>query len=186
MKKILLLSLFSLSLGIASAQPKTDKKAKPTTHSNSYVFAEFRNIAWGSHIDSIFRNGEKLTFLKSNDVADKSAYILQNDDPMLGTVELSNVYYLFSTKGRFNGVLLRGDRDKDSRNQFGEMKYILTYKFGTPELREIAAGIQYFWLVDDVRVILTDQSAATFFTVEFSSDYERSESKKINMSVDDF
>lgn len=162
------------------------KKKKAPSNDGHYVLADFRGVKWGSHVDSIYRDGVKLNFVKSNDVADKNAYVLANDEMIIGTVLLDKVYYVFNKQGRFTGVLLIGKRAIDEKKQFGEMKYILTYKFGDAELREIPGAIQYYWMVDDVRITLEDQEAQGLFSVEFYSDYERTESKRVNMNVNDF
>ncbi|MDX5320566.1 MAG: hypothetical protein LPK45_05675 [Bacteroidota bacterium] len=182
-KTLLIVFLAVISVGTALAQGKTKTKQKTDGH---YVLADFRGVKWGSHIDSVIRDGVKLNFIKSNDVAEKNAYVLAEDELMLGTVLLDKVYYIFNKQGRFTGVLLIGKRNIDEKKQFGEMKYILTYKFGDAELREVPGAIQYYWMVDDVRITLDDQESQGIFTVEFFSDYERTESKRINMQVDDF
>lgn len=184
MKKTLLIVLLAiLSVGSALAQGK--KKASPVTNSR-YILADFRGITWGGHIDSIYRDGVKLNFIKSRDVADKNAYYLANDEMIIGTVLLDHVYYVFNKQSRFTGVLITGKRAIDDKKQFGEMKYILTYKFGEAELREVPGAIQYYWMIDDVRITLDDQESQGVFSVEFFSDYERAESKRVNMNISDF
>ena len=66
------------------------------------------------------------------------------------------------------------------------MKYILTYKFDDPDLKDLADGVQYSWNVDGVRVYLTYTPAAEKFTVDIQSDYQMNESRRKNQSVDDF
>jgi hypothetical protein len=183
MKKLLIALLAFLSVGAANAQAK--KTPKPSTEGN-YVLADFRGVRWGTHVDSIYRDGVKLEFTKSTEVTDKNAYTLASDEMIIGTVLLDKIYYVFNKQGRFTGVLLIGKRSLDEKKQFGEMKYILTYKFGAPELREVPNAVQYYWMVDDVRITLDDEESQELFTVEFFSDYERSESKRTNMNVDDF
>lgn len=184
MKRTLLVALFAiLSTGAAMAQAKKNPQPLGEGH---YVLADFRGVRWGTHVDSVFRDGEKVNFIKSKEVADKNAYVLESDEMIIGTVLLDKIYYIFNKQGRFTGVLLIGKRSLDGKKQFGEMKYILTYKFGVPELREVPSAVQYYWMVDDVRITLDDQESQELFTVEFFSDYERSESKRVNMNVDDF
>lgn len=165
----------------AQANKSTNKSSSPT-----YVLADFRGIKWGAHVDSIKVDGKKLTFTKSADITDKNAYTLANDDMTIGTVNVDKIYYIFNANGRFNGVMVIGKKELGTKKQFGEMKYILKYKFGEPELKEITGGVQYYWMVDDVRITLDDQDAQGTFTLEFYSDFERSESKRINTNVDDF
>jgi hypothetical protein len=184
MKKSLLIVVLALIFsGSVFAQGKKKADTKP---GSSYVLTDFRGIKWGVHIDSVFRNDEKLNFVRSSEVGDKGMYTLANDEMMIGTVLLDNIYYTFNKQGRFIGVLAIGKRELENKKQLGEMKYILTYKFGDSGLREIPSAIQYYWNVDDVRITLNDEESKGIFTLEFYSDYERSESKRINMSVSDF
>lgn len=183
MKKISVLFLLALlSLGSAFGQAKK----KTSSSGNDYVLTDFRGIRWGEHIDSIVRDDVKLKFIKSKEVPDKNVYVLENDELVIGTVLLDKIYYVFNKNGRFTGVVLIGKRELGDRRQFGEMKYILTYKFGNPEIREVPGALQYYWMVDDVRITLDDQEPQGIFSVEFFSDYERSESKRVNMNVSDF
>ncbi len=165
----------------AQATKTAAKSTNPT-----YVLADFRGIKWGQHVDSITVDGKKLSFIKSADITDKNAYTLADDDMTIGTVNLDKIYYIFNANGRFNGVMIIGSKELGTKKQFGEMKYILKYKFGEPELKEITGGVQYYWMVDDVRITLDDQDAQGTFTLEFYSDFERSESKRINTNIDDF
>ncbi len=175
MKKTLLIAILLIFSAGAYAQKK-----------RSYVLDDFRGIKWGSHIDSISKNGKMLSFISTTEVADKNAYVLNNDDTTIGTVSLTKVYYIFNKQNRFTGVILIGPRQLGEQKQFGEMKFILSNKFGEAELREVPGAIQYYWNIDNVRITLDDQESQGMFTVEFFSDYERSESKRQNINVDDF
>ena len=73
MKRTLLVALFSmLAVGTALAQGKKNKQPG----NDHYVLADFREIKWGTHIDSVYRDGAKLNFVKAPEVADKNAYVL--------------------------------------------------------------------------------------------------------------
>lgn len=182
-KTILILTLVLAAFTSALAQ-KTKKQTSADPY--TYLLTDFRKIKWGTHVDSIYVDGAKVDLTKAPEMAEKNAYVIKNDNLTLGTVSLQNLYYVFNQRGRFIGVMMIGRREFEGRKQLGEMKYILTYKFGNSELREIPGAIQYYWMVDDVRITLNDEESVGLFTVEFYSDFERSESKKINMSVDDF
>ena len=146
-----------------------------------YVFDGFRGIKWGTHKDSVFMDGEKVDFVPTKDVNGDNAYFIKNDDLMIGTVTLKNIYYNFNLNDRFNKVLMYGDK------QFKEMLYILSYKWGdSPEVTKSPAGTTYRWVVDDVRVYLSRDGETENFTLEFSSNFELSEAKKINRTIDDF
>ena len=188
MKKIFLFgSLMVLSaLSVFSQNKSGNSKATPKTNNeasySNYVLADFREIKWGTHIDSVYREGQKINFTKSNSLNFQDAYVIANDNMVVGTVTLSNIYYSFGSNQRFNRAILIGEKEK----QFFEMKYIVTYKFGEPQIKEIPNGMLYSWSVDDVRITLMNNKDTGHFTLEFYSDFEISESKKINRSVSDF
>lgn len=185
MKKYLLIVLaFTALASTAVAQNGAKNKKAAPTATETYSLPGFRDILWGTHIDSVFVDGVKLTFEKSTQYNDKSknAYFIANDDMMVGTVVLKTLYYVFNNNDRFIGVIMTGES-----KQFGEMKYILLNKFGQPTKEEDAvSGKQYYWNIDDVRISLVNESINQLFTVDFTSDYELSESKKVNRNVDDF
>lgn len=181
MKKYLFILLASvLATTVATAQNK--KGTKSSNSGDSYTLTDFRDIVWGTHIDSVVVNGQKLRFTKSTELGDKNAYYIEGDDMMVGTVVLKNLYYIFNSNDRFIGVIMIGES-----KQMGEMKYILVTKFGQPQKEENpVSGKQYYWTIDDVRISLINESINQLFTVDFTSDYELSESKRINRNVDDF
>lgn len=185
MNKILItLITIAIALPLAAQKKdngKKDDKGKKPTYTSGYVFKDFRGIEWGTHFDSCMRNEQKINFNRSTEVAEKNAWFIADDDMMIGTVQLSNIYYIFNQNNRFTGVKLRGNRA-----QFGEMKYILTYKFGDSELRDGPKGAVYFWNIDDVRIYLNKDDSTEIFTVDFNSDYDIIESKRINRTVQDF
>lgn len=186
MKKLILTLVLGVITFAVTAQPQKKTTQPPKKEQNSYLFTDFREVKWGAHVDSIYRGGVKLEFVKAPEMADKNAYVLADENLIMGTVNLDKIYYIFNKQNRFVGVIMIGRKDLDGRKQFGEMKYILTYKFRDPELREVPGAIQYYWNIDDVRITLDDQDSKGLFVVEFYSDFERSESKRINMSVNDF
>jgi hypothetical protein len=187
MKRTVFLLLFVAMAGAVIAQPKNnkgkDKQSSPKATEDTYILSDFRDIKWGTHIDSVFReDGTKTEFVKSTEYGDKNAYYIPNDDLMIGTVVLKNLYYVFNDNGRFVGVVMMGDS-----KHTGEMKYILVNKFGQPgNTEEGASSKQYYWVVDDVRISLTNENINQVFTAEFASDYELNESKRVNRNVDDF
>lgn len=187
-KTVFLLLTFVAMAGAVTAQPKNNNKGKDKHSStastgDTYILTDFRDIKWGTHIDSVIReDGTRMEFVKSTEYGDKNAYYIPNDDMMIGTVVLKNLYYVFNDNGRFVGVVMMGDS-----KHLGEMKYILVNKFGQPENTEEGASSKlYHWTVDDVRISLTSENINKVFTAEFTSDYELSESKRVNRNVDDF
>lgn len=166
-----------LAAATVMAQPK---KGQPA--SNKITVPGFRDIPWGEHIDSISSNGKKLVFLKSDAMRDQSAYYLEGEDMVIGTVNLNSVFYYFTDRGRFTKVLLVADK-----KYFPDMRYILTNKFEDPQGAKVLNGNNvYQWNVDDVKITLTDGSADGQMTVTFFIDYNYLEFKKINSKVDDF
>lgn len=197
-KYLILLALVVACVAVSQAQPNTKpkkpKKQKPKTEAkpkeepketpkeNVYILADFRDIKWGVHIDSVYKGEVKVNFIKSTQYGDKNAYSILDDDMHIGTVLLSNIYYIFNDDDRFVGVILMG-----SGKQFGEMRYILINKFGPPQKEdETVSSKKYFWTIDDVRISLSNETISKTFTVDFTSDYGITESKRINREVDDF
>lgn len=179
MKKYLFILLACV---FAATAVNGQTKKKVSSSGDSYTLTDFRDILWGSHIDSIVVDGQKVKFSKSTEFGDKNAYKIDGDDLMIGTVVLKNLYYIFNSNDRFIGVVMMGES-----KQLGEMKYILVSKFGHHQKEEsTVSGKQYYWTIDDVRISLTNESISQLFTVDFTSDYEMSESKRINRNVDDF
>lgn len=149
---------------------------------SQYVLDDFRKIKFGSHIDSIFINNDKVKFKKTQELSTPNTYIREIDHLSLGSVKLDKIYYIFTTEDRFDRVAMIGE----GHQSFREMKYILTYKFDDPELKDLADGVQYSWNVDGVRVYLTYNPDAEKFTVDIQSDYEMNESRRKNQNVNDF
>lgn len=150
--------------------------------SAQYILDDFRKIKFGEHIDSIYVDSKKVKFVKTQELSAKKAYTITDDDLYLGSVKLKRIYYIFSESDRFDRVAMVGE----GHQAYREMKYILTFKFDDPELKDLADGVQYSWSVDGVRVYLTYQPDGELFTVDIQSDYELNESRRKNQSVNDF
>lgn len=151
------------------------------THAQ-YILDDFRQIKFGEHLDSIYVDSKKVKFIKTQELSAKNAFTMPDDDLYLGSVKLKRIYYIFSESDRFDRVAMVGD----GYQAFREMKYILTFKFDEPELKDLADGVQYTWNVDGVRVYLTYQPIGEQFTVDIQSDYEMNESRRKNQNVNDF
>jgi hypothetical protein len=155
----------------------------PAAAQETYIFDDFRDIPWGTHIDSAFdQEGNKIKFRKNDLANGANAYEIIGDHNMIGTVEMEKILYLFTEDDRFEGVRMSGN----SAKSFHEMKYILIYKFGEAKIKDITDGIVYGWIVDGVRINLTLNTLTDKFTVEFASDYTISKSRRINRNVQDF
>lgn len=160
--------------------------AKPAPHKKTTVrqsLSEFRKIPWGTPLDSIYINGAKPKFVKTSDFgkSESNAFYVENDDLLIGTVQLQKILYVFTNDSALSRVVLIGDKKK-----FGEMKYIIAYKFGEPTIEDKADGYDCVWDLEDCKVRLSFYNEQNVFTVNFYSDYELSNSKKVNREVDDF
>jgi len=168
MKKLfLLLFTFGLFTAQSSAQ---------------YILDDFRGVKWGTHKDSCVRDGKKMVLKPTQELGQKNTYTNADDDLTLGSVKLKNIYYIFTEDDLFERLVMTAHGKTD----FRDMKYILTYKFGDPELKDLAEGIQYSWNVGGVRVYLTLNSISDDFVVDIRSDFEINSNKKKNREVSDF
>lgn len=141
----------------------------------------FRNIYWGTRIDSVWRDGKKLEFVKDRNSLIKNAYSISGDDPMIGAVKLDRVLYIFNEENRFYKVFLQGSVD-----QTEQMKFILTYKFGDFRNESYVDDSHIMqWLIKDVTFTLKEVAKSRFeLTIE--SSWRASEDYKKNTSVNDF
>ena len=129
-------------------------------------------------------NGSLINFQRANVKNDTTAYFIPDDNMVIGTVVCRNIYYYFNAANKLVKVKLVVPKIHK-----GEMKYILVSKFEDPtNIYDLANGYQTVWNnIDEVRLVMTYfEDPIDFLTVEFMSDYDLNESKKINKSVDDF
>lgn len=179
---ILLLLLFTT---FVTAQTTSHKKKQAETKSSTFNCPKFREIKWGSIKDSILINGAAPTFVKAKLKEDTCAYFIQDDDMTIGTVVCKNIYYSFNGAGRLVKV-----RMVVPKSQKSDMKFILESKFEkATTIFDLSNADELIWNnIEEVRLTLTDYDDPTidFVTVEFTSDFEMTEAKKINRSVDDF
>lgn len=171
MKKYLLILLLGLSLN-SFAQEKTRIEG-------------FRDFAWGSHVDSTFVNGQKVNFVPATKVDlinGGKFYTLAYDDLSIGSVRLTNIYYVFSDdNNKLFKVLLEGKK-KDVE----EMEFIVDYKYGDHANEAIDDDkISKQWIVADVTLSLYNYNYNKF-EFELVSDWEAAEAYKKNTNVTDF
>ena len=142
---------------------------------------DFRNIFWGTPIDSVWRDGKKIEFLKDRNSLIKNAYYISSDDMTIGAVKLDKILYIFNEEDRFYKVFLQGNI-----NEKEDMKFILTYKFGDFRNESFVDDSHIMqWLVKDVTFTLKEINKSRFeLTIE--SSWQASENYKKNTSVDDF
>lgn len=153
----------------------------PAFSAESDAVIHFRNIYWGVHKDSCFRDGKKIEFIKDRQSLIKDAYYIAGDDMFIGAVKCDRILYQFNDEGRFYKVFIQGSVD-----QTESMKFILTYKFGDSK-NESFVDDTYIqqWLVKDVTFTLKEINKSRF-ELTIQSSWQASEDYKKNTSVDDF
>lgn len=155
--------------------------AAPAFSAESDAVLDFRNIFWGVHKDSCFRDGKKIEFVKDRMSLIRDAYYIQNDDMFIGAVKSDRILYLFNDEGRFYKVFVQGAVD-----QVEAMKFILTYKFGDFKNESVVDDTHiYQWLIKDVTFTLKE-IAKSRFELTIESSWQASDDYKKNTSVDDF
>lgn len=145
----------------------------------------FRNFIWGTHVDSTFVNGQKVNFVPATKVDLLNGgkfYTLPNDDLTIGSVRLTNIYYVFSDdNSRLYKVLLEGKK-KDVE----EMEFIVDYKYGDHVNEAVDDDkVSKQWIVADVTLSLYNYNYNKF-EFELVSDWEAAEAYKKNTNVTDF
>ncbi len=145
--------------------------------------SDFREIKWGTHKDSVFRNGEKVNFKRVKNGVEPNSFTIPNDDMNIGTVEFEEIQYIFNENNRFKKVFLQADR------KFVEdMNFILNYKFGKPD-RERKLGYVNVktWKIGEVVFTLSKfKNDRNIFTLTIESNWEKSAEIRKNKNVDDF
>jgi hypothetical protein len=171
------------STGVASATTKPSPTASKTNTITRQSLSEFRKIRWGTKMDSVLINGIKPVFIRTTEFgkSESNAYSIDNDDLTIGTVSLQKILYVFTSDSALSRIVLIGDKKK-----FGEMKYIIAYKFNDPVIIDKADGYDCVWDLDDCQIRLSFSNDQNVFTTNFFSDYELNNSKRENRSVDDF
>lgn len=145
----------------------------------------FRDFVWGSHVDSTFLNGSKVFFepaTKVDLINGGKFYTLANDDLSIGSVRLTNIYYVFSDdNSKLYKVLLEGKK-KDVE----EMEFIVDYKYGDHVNEAIDDDkISKQWIIADVTLSLFNFNYNKF-EFELKSDWEAAAAYKKNTNVTDF
>ncbi len=145
----------------------------------------FRDFVWGSHVDSIMRDGQKVVFTPADKVDILNGgkfYTLNNDQLYIGSVKLSQIYYVFSDKtNKLYKVILEG-----KKSDVEKMDFIVDYKYGTNVNEAIDDDkVSKQWIVADVTLSLYNFNYNKF-EFELVSDWEAAEAYKKNTSVTDF
>lgn len=176
MKNLFLaISFFMIASGI-NAQSSEDVK----------TIEGFRDFKWGEHVDSIFRDGEKIEFTATKrngeEEKDGSYYTIKGDNMLIGNVVLNQIYYVFSEKdNRLFKVLMEGKKSDTE-----QMRFIVDYKYGE-SVNEAAKDDKVIkqWIIRDVYITLKEYSYNKF-ELELKSDWQAAQAFKKNTSVEDF
>ncbi|MCS6819260.1 MAG: hypothetical protein RMJ53_04790 [Chitinophagales bacterium] len=142
---------------------------------------DFRDIYWGAKLDSIYRDGQKLEFIKDRSTTLKNAYVLKGDPMNIGNVRLNKLVYIFNDDNRFYKVFMEGPKE-----DFEQMKFILKYKFGEHVNERTLDNVTlYQWLVRDVTFTLKQYEFLRFELI-IESSWQDAEAYKKNTNVKDF
>jgi hypothetical protein len=155
--------------------------ASPEAESQVDRVSSFRDIVWGSSLDSVIVNGATLDFTKVKESDFENAYELFNDKLAIGNVGLKKIEYIFNEDNRFYKVFLQGQKD-----QTEEMAFILEFKFGSADNQWNVEDIEYRqWIIADVTFTLAEHRYHNFDLV-IESDWQSAEAYRKNTSVEDF
>lgn len=174
MKHLLLLAFAGLIFMNVNAQSNTER------------IEGFRDFKWGSHVDSIFRDGSKIDFIKFDrkDAQENDGiyYTIKGDNMVIGNVVLSQIYYVFSHKdNRLFKVLMEGKKADTE-----QMKFIVDHKYGSSVNEGVLDDkVLKQWLIRDVYITLREFSFNKF-ELELKSDWQAAEAYKKNTNVKDF
>ncbi len=143
---------------------------------------DFRDIEWGVHKDSVFRDGAKVNFREVKDGVEPNSYTIPNDKMTIGAVELDKLQYIFNEDNRFKKVFLQADKAFHS-----DMKFILNYKFGKADQDKQTGLVKVkTWQLNGVIFTLSKFTNRDIFTLTIESNWEKSAKIQKNKRVDDF
>lgn len=145
----------------------------------------FRDFEWGTHVDSVMREGSPVIFTPADKVdilKGGKFYTLNDDNLYIGSIKLSQIYYVFSDKtNKLYKVVLEG-----KKADVEQMDFIVDYKYGKHVNEAIDDDkISKQWIVADVTLSLYNFNYNKF-EFELLSDWEAAEAYKKNINVTDF
>ena len=144
---------------------------------------DFRDIKWSTHVDSVFRDGEKVNFVKIKNGVEDNAYKIPNDDMTIGSVECDKIQYIFNDNNRFKKVFIQA-----SQEYMPDMQFILSYKFGKADKVQTLGYVNIkTWNLDNVIFNLSKfKNGRDIFTLSIESQWEQSANFKRNTNINDF
>lgn len=142
----------------------------------------FRNLVWGTHLDSAMRDGKPVKFKKDREAKEANAYMIPGEEMKIGAAKLNSINYFFNEDDRFNRVVAYGDT-----TYYADMSFIVRHKFGSPTERQLEGTLEILtWREGDVSLRLTKDTKNKLFSFSIKSNWDRSKSLMTNMRVKDF
>ncbi|MGB0430300.1 MAG: hypothetical protein ACPGLV_07485 [Bacteroidia bacterium] len=165
-----------------SRQYITNLKVNDIVYKDNKVLG-FRDLKWLDSKDSIYVNGEKLTFLKDNDANQLNSFYLENDKSTFGSIRLTGINYVFNENDKLNGIVLNGNM-----SSYEDMKFILNHKFGAAEDVNVF-GVDMSvtnWKIADTSIKLTESGSGDSFSVIIENTKDQTQRIIKNKGVTDF
>lgn len=147
---------------------------------NQERITDFREIYWGTSLDSTYRSGYQVNFQKDKTSPEDKAYTIPGDNMKIGSVELNRVNYIFNSDKKLYKILLEGPKE-----QSDYMTFIIEHKFGKYDEETIDDTKLRTWSVKDVTITMYLHEFRDF-QVFFESDWEAAEAYEKNTHVQDF
>jgi hypothetical protein len=143
----------------------------------------FRSFKWLQHKDSIYVNGEKITFKLDTDADRTNTYVLDIDKHTFGSVRLNRVNYIFNEDDKLTGIVLKGEKAS-----YDDMAFILNNKFGAPEdVLELGVDLKVMnWKKGSTTIKLTNPGGGDTYSVIIENSKAKTERIIKNREVKDF
>ncbi len=152
---------------------------------------KFRNIKWGSHIDSFYVKGQKKKLEKHEPKEDTPtfnyertdhAYTIPNDDMSIGAAEFEKILYVVDNNKRLNRIVMYG-----KGADYYDIDFILRNKYGAAhEVQYLDTEKVKVWNVGDVDFILTNVLLDGYFEFAIIGNWKSDADHFKNISVEDF
>lgn len=152
---------------------------------------KFRNIKWGSHIDSFYVNGQKKKLEKHKSKADTPtfsyersdhAYTIPNDKLTIGAAEFNKILYILDDNKRLNRIVMYGDGA-----DYYDIDFILRHKYGAAhEVQYLDTEKVKTWNVGEVDFVLTNILLDGYFEFAIIGNWKTDAEYYKNISADDF
>ncbi|MFY0672207.1 MAG: hypothetical protein JXQ87_02305 [Bacteroidia bacterium] len=143
----------------------------------------FRSFKWLQHKDSIYVNGEKLTFKLDEEANKPNNYVLDIDKYAFGSVRLNRINYSFNEDDKLTGIVLTG-----GKSSYDDMAFILSNKFGAPEdVVELGVDLKVMnWKKGSTTIKLTNPGSGDTYQVIVENSKAKTERIIKNRGVKDF